>query len=436
MSAPARIKITQVDSNFEREPLQRPYHFKGNVLTQLWQTVAYLRSDSGMDAVGLGTQSILWSDARVFAAHSENGGNALMYLMTEWALQHLRGNTFHNPVDVVDELLPLVSNYGRVLTGNTQLRRTFALNALVAVDNAAWLLYAQENGFKSFDEIIPEAYRPALAHRHEQLVSLPAFGAGTKPQQLKEAVRQGYFMMKIKMGSPGSQPDMLARDIDLLNAVHSTLGPLRTKFTADGKIPYYFDANGRYEKKETLQRWLDHAEKIGALQHIAVIEEPFDEYSEADVRDLGVCIAADESAHTAEDVRRRIGQGYGAIAVKPVAKTLSMTLKILQVAHQNQIPCFCADLTVNPILVDWNKCVAARLAPLPQMNWGLLETNGHQYYRNWDRMISYHPRPEASWITSHNGIFNIDQSFYDHSGGIMEPSIHYQQMFGSGSTQK
>ena len=41
---------------------------------------------------------------------------------------------------------------------------------------------------------------------------------------------------------------------------------------------------------------LDHARKIGALDQIAIIEEPFPEELEVSVDDLGVRIAADESA--------------------------------------------------------------------------------------------------------------------------------------------
>ena len=47
------------------------------------------------------------------------------------------------------------------------------------------------------------------------------------------------------------------------------------------------------------------------------------------------------------------------------------------------IPCFCADLTVNPIMIDWNKNFAARLEQLSGMKIGVLETNGAQNYKNW-----------------------------------------------------
>ncbi|MDZ7723636.1 MAG: hypothetical protein U5R06_12745 [candidate division KSB1 bacterium] len=74
-----------------------------------------------------------------------------------------------------------------------------------------------------------------------------------------------------------------------------------------------------------------------------MIEEPFPEHTNITVDDLGVRIAADESAHTDKDALKRIEMGYSAIALKAIAKTLSMTMKIAQVAHEHNVPCFCAD---------------------------------------------------------------------------------------------
>jgi L-alanine-DL-glutamate epimerase-like enolase superfamily enzyme len=235
--------------------------------------------------------------------------------------------------------------------------------------------------------------------------------------------------MKIKIGQPGTQAEMLEKDKQRISAIHQAIGGLQTPHTRSGKLPYYFDANGRYEKKETLLQLLDHARKIGAFDQIAIVEEPFPEEYEADVRDLGVRIAADESAHTDLDAAKRIQMGYGAIALKAIAKTLSMTMKIAQVAHEKGVPCFCADLTVHPILVDWNKNVAARLAPFPGFGLGLLETNGHQNYRNWGTMTNQHPCAGAPWTKTVKGLFNLSKDFYDQSGGIFLPSPHYQSMF-------
>jgi hypothetical protein len=79
-------------------------------------------------------------------------------------------------------------------------------------------------------------------------------------------------------------------------------------------------------------------------------------------------------------------------------------------------------------MVDWNKNVAARLAPLPGMKIGVLESNGHQNYSNWEKMKRYHPCFGASWMETKNGAFHLDKDFYDKSGGILENSSHYAAM--------
>jgi len=423
------IEIARVSANFERETLVRPFGFKGGYMTEIWQTMAMLESDRGSRKVGLCTQNVLWSDARVFADHSESGGNALMFALSERAIQLADGRSFQTPVDLLDNLLDEVYEYGKAITGNPHLRKTFALNALVGLDNAAWLLYAQQNNISNFDDLIPAAYKPALSHHHKQVASIPLMAYSIPIEEITEAVDQGYFFMKIKIGQPGTQQEMLEKDKARLSAIHQAIGHVRTSHSEDGKLPYYFDANGRYEDKETLLRLLDHAEKIGALEQIAIIEEPFPEELEVRVDDLGVRIAADESAHTDEDAIKRIEMGYQAIALKAIAKTLSMTMKIAQAAYERNVPCFCADLTVNPILVEWNKAVAARLAPFPGLGLGLLETNGHQNYKDWDRMVSYHPYAGASWSKTVDGVFNLNDDYYQKSGGILTPSPHYEAMF-------
>jgi len=421
------IRIKNVNASFEREPLF-PFHFKGSVINEIWQTAAYLEGESGISKIGLGVQSILWSDPKVFATHSVSGGELLMFAMSERALQIMKGNSFTNPLELLDQLLPEVYTYGTKITGNPDLRKTFALNALVCVDNAAWLLYTMENKLKNFDDMIPGIYKPGLSSRQSKVVRLLSFSAASDIAKIKAAADEGYFI-KMKIGSAGTQKEMLEKDITFLSNVHKAIGHYKTPYTKDGRIPYFLDSNGRYEKKDFFLRFLDHAKKIRAFDQIAVIEEPFDESSEVYAGDMGVIIAADESAHTVEDAARRIEQGYKAIVLKGIAKTLSMTLKISQLTYEKQIPCFCADLTVNPILVDWNKCVAARLSPFPKISVGVLESNGPQYYKNWLKMMTYHPKADAIWTQTRNGAYYTDKSFYDESGGIFQPSAHYVELF-------
>lgn len=399
-------------------------------MTRVWQVAAMMEREDGVRKVGLGTQNVLWSDASVFEQYSENGGNALMYAITERALQMVKGQAFPDPITLLDSLMEELLAYGGMITRNYNLRKTFVLNALVPVDNAAWLQYADVNDYATFDEMVPGPYQKALSYRHSAVAAIPALSYGTPMEEIKKLADQGFFIMKIKIGAPGTQDEMLEKDKAFVKAIHETLQGYETPYTQDGKLPYYFDANGRYEKKETLLRLLDYMKSIGAYGQLAVVEEPFGEHNQEDVSDIEPIVAADESAHTDEDALRRIEQGYTAIAVKAIAKTLSMTMKIVKLAQERNIPCFCADLTVNPILVEWNKAVAARLDPFPGMSVGLQETNGWQNYANWETMRSYHPMKDAPWTLPQNGVYETGEEFFAKSGGMLAGSAHYMGMFG------
>ncbi len=426
-----KIKIIRTDANFERNELIRPFGFKGGFMREIWQTAAFLESENGFKKFGICTQSVLWSDPAVFEAHSESAGNALMYNISSHALNMINGQTFSNPVQLQEDILDELWEYGKKITGNTGLKETFVLNALVGVDNAAWLIYCAENGITNFDSMIPTAYRPALSNHHEKVASIPLMAYNIPVQEIKDAVNDGYFFMKIKIGQPGTQEEMLQKDMARLSEIHKAIGDHRTEYTESGKLPYYFDANGRYEEKETLLRLLEHARKIGAFDQIAIIEEPFAEEKKFDVSDLGVRIVSDETAHTDRHALERIQMGYAAIALKPIAKTMSMSMKVAKVAHDNNIPCFCADLTVNPILVEWNKAVAARLGAFPGIkgSLGLVESNGHQNYKQWDKILTYNPTSNASWAKVEKGVYNLNEDYYLKSGGIFEQSPHYAKWF-------
>ncbi len=424
------ITIAATGCNFEREPMVRPFGFKGGYLTEEWIVSAYLRSTSGKHGIGLGTQNCLWSDARLFATHAEAGSNAIMFAMTQYALKLLEGKTFTSPVELNDWLWPQVWEYGKKVAASERLRATYALNALVCVDNAAWVLFARENGLTTFDEMIPEAYRPALSSRHAKCASIPLFSYKVPAAEIKAAVAAGSFFMKIKIGQPGTQEEMLAKDCARVSEIHAVLKDCRTPYTKSGKLPYYFDANGRYEKKETLLRFTDHLAKIGALDQVAIVEEPFDEFAEIDVHDVPLRLAADESAHTVADAVKRIEMGYRAMALKPIAKTMSMSMKIAQAAFERNVPCFCADLTVCPAMVEWNKAVAARLPAFPGIgDLGLVETNGHMNFRNWETMRRDLAHPDAHWTRTERGVFECDADWYAKSGGILEPMPRYEKMY-------
>ena len=53
------ITIARVSSNFEREPLLRPFGFKGGYMSEIWQTAVMLESDSGRRGIGLGSRALV-----------------------------------------------------------------------------------------------------------------------------------------------------------------------------------------------------------------------------------------------------------------------------------------------------------------------------------------------------------------------------------------
>lgn len=445
------IQIARTHLEFDREPLAAPFGFKGGALTELWQTMVLLESTAEYQGIGLGVQSVLWSDPNVFTAHSEAAGNHLMLALTAHALREAVKLPFDSPLDLLDALLPSTLDYGKTITENPDLRATFALNALVPVDWAAWRLYAQVQGITSFDDLIPESVRPALAARHDRVLSVPGIGYGTPLDGIAHMVENGCSLLKIKLGADpdkdGNQDKMLAWDIARMQAIHQGVEQTLMSNTTQtqvgekvdtfrqnstyGGVRYYLDVNGRYDDIDRVLRLTDALDKIGALARVVLLEEPLPEHDRSDVRSIPVCVAADESAHTDKDAIERIELGYGAIALKPIAKTLSMSFRIAQVAHARGVPCFCADLTVNPVMADWNKLLACRLPALPDFDCGIMETNGAQNYRDWERLRSHLPFPDAAWTREQPGsMFALDSEFYRQSGGFFAPLPYHAARLG------
>ena len=431
--APRPITIAEARCNLELLGRSGAFGFKGHSTKNplgAWQAVSFLRSTSGKYGIGLANEGCMWSDAAVTLANGGNAVNAMMYVVTRRALKLAEGRTFRTPPELIDQIYPETYDYAKYVTGADNLRATFVLNALVSVDFAAWVLYARENGMESFDEMVPPRYRAALAARHPKAAAIPLAQYTVPAADVARLADEGYFFIKIKIGQGGSQEEMLAKDCSRVSALHALLKDKRTPYTADGRLPYYFDANGRYEKKETLLRFVSHLEKIGALGQVAVIEEPFDETNRIDVSDIPVRLASDEAAHTPEDAVERIGMGYRAMALKPIAKTLSVSMRVAEESRKRSVPCFCADLTVSPVNVEWNKAVAARLAAFPGIaGMGLVESNGPQNYSDWNALRRDLPYPDAPWTQAKCGVFELDGDYWAKSGGVLAPLPRYEKMF-------
>jgi phosphoribosylformylglycinamidine (FGAM) synthase PurS component len=276
-------------------------------------------------------------------------------------------------------------------------------------------------------------FTSSLTCKHDKLGMIPLITYGSSHNEIRSLVENGCFLLKIKIGSNPDYSDnkqrMLEWDCNRIKEIHELVKNYETSYTDCGHPIYYLDANGRYDTKERLMQLLDFANKNNILSRIVILEEPFAEGSEINVSDLPVTIAGDESAHSVEDVKHLIHDlGYKAIALKPIAKTLSMTLKMLDEVASNHIPCFCADLTVNPLMVEWNKNIACRIDTLPGTKIGVIESNGKQNYKNWDKMKSLHPLADEEWLTPNHGIFSISDEYYRTNGGVLLPPTQYSAL--------
>lgn len=418
-----KISIQKAACGYEIEPLKTAFGFKGSALSCLWQTVVQLKSENST-GLGLGVQSVLWSDQEIFRTFGEEEGNKLMFRLTEYACSLCQGAEFEDPQQLLDMLFPRVLSFARTITNSQDLRTTFVLNALVPLDFAAWQLWAKENGKTSFDDICQFD-----GQKQNALANIPLITYNTPVEDVVQMAKNGVSLLKIKIGSdPNKDNDrnaMLSWDTQRLLEIHRAVADIPTKHTESGHILYYLDANGRYDTKERLQKLLEFAKENGILDRILLLEEPFDEHNKIFVGDLPVCIAADESAHALADVQERYTLGYRALTLKPIAKTLSMTIRMARFAREKGMHCFCADLTVNPVMISWNQSVAARLNRMPQMQIGIMESNGPQNYVNWETMQQYHPCHPAAFTQCRDGVFHLDAEFYELSGGVFAIPDHY-----------
>lgn len=409
-------KIEDVALAVQREPLRKPLGFKGGFLKELWQPVCRIRAADGTYGVGIGVQSVLWADAGTFAVHTPTGSNAMMLAVTEYALQMLKGTFFEDPIQTQHELFETLHEYAQRVTNNRNLSKTFTLNSLVPVDLALWQLWAAQNGSKRFEDIT-QNFCPRMNFHQEKLGLIPLISYNTSEAELRKLLDAGAFLLKIKIGSnPGERnnlDEMCVWDIERVTRIHAIASEYHTPYTECGHPVYYLDANGRYDTPERLERFLAGAALSGALDRIVLLEEPFPVEADIPVHRFPVRIAADERIHCTDDAVRCIDKlGYTAIALKPIAKTLSATLEIYHQAQQRGVPCFCADLTVPPVMLDWNMNVAARIKTLPGLHIGVVESNGAQNYTQWERLVQMHPTPDAAWLRTEKGVFCLRQ-FYE-----------------------
>ena len=413
--------ITKTKLSCRPEPLIHALGFKGGNLTELWQIECSIETDSGLCGTGFGVQSVLWSDSTIFSRFGQQKGNEMMYAISGFALKLLEGQQFTTPPQLLQDILPEVLAYAKKITGYQDLRTTFVLNALTSIDWALWRLYQKIQG-QNF-AVLTASFTHHFTAKQKKLGNVPLISYDTPESQIRELADEGRFLFKIKIGSnPGGRNDpeeMLQWDIARFRQIHNILKEYDTPYTECGHPTYYFDANGRYDSQDRVLRLLDAVDREAVLDRVVLLEEPFPEHNLQSVRGIPVTVAGDESAHSQEDAVRLIEEyGFGAIALKPIAKTVSVTLGVLEEAGNLGVPCFCADLTVNPRMVEINKCFAARLGALKGLKIGVFESNGSQNYRNWQQMMAASDLDRMPWANMKNGSFELDDAYYHCDGNI------------------
>ncbi len=426
------MKITNATSAYEITDFKGKFGFKGSYMNGAMQVTAKIETENTY-GVGSCNYSVLWSDAEIFAEYGADKGNELMLAVTNYALSLLKGKEFTTPIELIDSIYEQVIAYARQVTKyGDKLRETFARNALVCVDNALWQLYGKLNGTEDIMQLIPEELKAPLTYQHKIVGNIPLITYALTKEDIKGLLDGGMFVLKIKIGlDPTGKNDlnaMLEWDKARLKEVHDIAKNYKSEYTVSGNILYYLDANGRYDSIERLNGLIDFAKEQGILDRIILLEEPFAEENKIDVSSLPVRIVADESAHSLADVEERIALGYKAVALKAIAKTFSETLKILATATKNGVACFCADLTVTPYVLEYNKNIAARIKPLPELKVGLLESNGAQNYVDWQKLTEYHPMAGSEFVSCNNGVFYLNEQFFKISGGIFRYSEHYDNL--------
>lgn len=123
------IVIKNAKVGYKEEALKTAFGFKGSSLSCLWQTVVRLESENNF-AIGLGVQSVLWSDANIFKTLGEEKGNEAMFSLTKYAVEKADGMSFDNPIELAKTLYEMTYDYAKSIYGE-DLRKTFVLNALV-----------------------------------------------------------------------------------------------------------------------------------------------------------------------------------------------------------------------------------------------------------------------------------------------------------------
>ena len=186
------MKILNTYSAYENEPFLHSFGFKGSRLTGVWQVYVCV-SDGENYGIGVGVESVLWADSNVFARYGEDKANELMYSVTKYALEIIKGKTYNNPKDIIKENFNELYAYACKIC-DMKVSETFVLNALVAVDFASWQLWAKVNKTTDFEDIFKGETK------NNYLANIPLITYNTPVSDVVKMANEGVCLFKIKLG--------------------------------------------------------------------------------------------------------------------------------------------------------------------------------------------------------------------------------------------
>jgi len=395
-------------------------------------SVVAVTDTKGRVSYAITVQSPLWAQGiDYFKSKGEVEANRQMHRVTQGVGRLFVGKSFERPDILWKELSSDTEGIAKEITGVDNLSATYPRNASVGIDAALWGLHVQEVGAKTLDDVIPEECRNYLSSHHTELIAIPLFSYAMKRRDVRKEVEEnGCKLAKFKLryapekGKKAITPRQSAGiDRQRAEMLCDVTDGISTKYTESGRIPIYFDANMGYTH-EMVVALFETVKDCGRLGDVIILEEPFKaghtENFRRYFREYGVRVAADESAHSAEHAMEQVrDRGALYVALKPIAKTISETfMTIAAISEYNQtvpeaekVLCFCADLTVSPPLVPHSKAFSRRLAALHGMTTGAFETNGRQYLKNWEKLMTRLPLPDAEWVRPVDGVFKLGPEY-------------------------
>jgi len=328
-----------------RYPFIKPFVLSGGTITSFLQLFCEIETTDGVLGLGHSGISPVWSDKRPDVSFDDKERQSVE--LAGFVAGRLAGRSFENPFEAFDFMKAAADEFSAAI-GLPRLSRYVCLSP---IDMAVWDAYARfrdQNVFECIAGEFPELGRFFGAPRDLEVAH--TIGVGEDPAvELKFAVKHGIRWFKLKL--KGNIED----DIRAIKKFFSVFSGISPQVILDGNEGY--SANDL----ESLVSALSKEEFFTSVEYI---EQPVSRSGGESVMVAGdtVPVFADEMVCDCGDlmVARRLG--YRGIALKPTAKTLSETVRMLPLIEEIGFKVSIADLTnAAPLAYLFHCAFASRI---------------------------------------------------------------------------